>query len=105
MMNGVDLTLRAKVGQSGRVLVFEIRGDSTNPFGKPRKNGATPSSQLHVLPEQDAVAAMVFVRKDSDVAAKTLTANDALEMPETDVEAPAFYRGVDLADEGAVTAR
>jgi hypothetical protein len=45
------------------------------------------------------------VRKDSDVAAKTLTANDALEMPETDVEAPAFYRGVDLADEGAVTAR
>jgi hypothetical protein len=90
----------------GRVAVFEIRSDSTNRIGKPRKDGATPSSQLHFLLEQDAITAMVFVRKDSDVVAKTLTGQRRAENARDHAEAPmaAFYPSVDLADEGAAAA-
>jgi hypothetical protein len=66
-----------------------------------REYGATPSIQRYVILEQDAIAAMVFVRKGIDLVAETLMADDVLRMPEIDVEVPMaeFYVGVELADE------
>ncbi|MEA2740182.1 MAG: hypothetical protein QOH05_3489 [Acetobacteraceae bacterium] len=86
------------------VVVFEVLSDSTSRtdrISKLREYGATPSIQRYVILEQDAIAAMVFVRKGIDLVAETLMADDVLRMPEIDVEVPMaeFYVGVELADE------
>jgi Uma2 family endonuclease len=90
------------------VVVFEVLSESTSRIDrieKLREYGATPSIQRYVILEQDAIAAMVFVRKGSDLVAEALTETDALRMPEIDVEVPMaeFYAGIDLSD--AATAK
>jgi hypothetical protein len=59
-----------------------------------------------VILEQDAIAAMVFVRKGDDLIAEALTADDLLRMPEIDVEVPLaeFYTGIDLTEEAIAQA-
>jgi Uma2 family endonuclease len=86
------------------VVVFELLSESTSRtdrIEKLREYGATPSIQRYVILEQDAIAAMVFVRKGADLVAEALTADDILRMPEIDVEVPMaeFYTGVDLSEE------
>ena len=88
------------------VVVFEVLSESTSRtdrIEKLREYGATPSIQRYVILEQDAIAAMVFVRKGADLVAETLTADDTLRMPEIDVEVPMaeFYTGIDLSEEPA----
>jgi Uma2 family endonuclease len=88
------------------VVVFEVLSEGTSRtdrIEKLREYGATPSIQRYVIPEQDAIAAMVFVRKGTDLVAETLTAGDILRMPEIDVEVPMaeFYAGVEPIDEAA----
>ena len=91
------------------VVVFDVLSDSTSRtdrIEKLRESGATPSIQRYVILEQDAIAAMVFVRKGNDMIAETLTAGETLRMPEIDLEVPMaeFYAGIELADEGASAA-
>ena len=86
------------------VVVFEVISESTSRtdrIAKLREYGATPSIQRYVILEQDAIAAMVFVRKGSDLVAETLTAGDTLRMPEIDIEVPMadFYIGIKVSDE------
>ena len=86
------------------VVVFEILSDSTSRtdrIEKLREYGATPSIQRYVILEQGAIAAMVFVRKGTDLVAETLTAADTLVMPEIDVSVPMaeFYTGLEFEDE------
>lgn len=81
------------------VVVFEVLSDSTSRtdrIEKLREYGATSSIQRYVILEQDAIAAMVFVRKGNDLVAETLTAGDTLRMPEVGVEVPMaeFYTGI-----------
>jgi Uma2 family endonuclease len=88
------------------VVVFEVLSQSTSRtdrIEKLREYGATPSIRRYVILEQDAIAAMVFVRRDADLVAETLTADDTLRMPEIDVEVPMaeFYTGIDLSEEPA----
>ena len=88
------------------VVVFEVLSEGTSRtdrIAKLREYGATPSIQRYVILEQDAIAAMVFVRKGTDLVAETLTADDTLRMPEIDVEVPMaeFYTGIDLTEEQA----
>jgi Uma2 family endonuclease len=88
------------------VVVFEVLSETTSRtdrIAKLREYGATPSIQRYVILEQDAIAAMVFVRKGTDLVAETLTADDTLRMPEIDVEVPMaeFYTGIDLTEEPA----
>ena len=87
------------------VVVFEVLSESTSRtdrFEKLREYGATPSIQRYVMLEQDAIAAMVYVRKGADLVVETLTADDTLRMPEIGVEVPMaeFYIDVDLSDRG-----
>jgi Uma2 family endonuclease len=91
------------------VVVFEVLSDSTSRtdrIEKLREYGAAPSIQRYIILEQDAIAAMVFVRKGTDLVADTLTAGDTLRMPEIGVEVPMaeFYIGIELADEGIAEA-
>jgi Uma2 family endonuclease len=86
------------------VVVFEVLSDSTSRtdrIEKLREYGATPSIQRYIILEQDAIAAMVFVRKGADLVAEALTADDILRMPEIDVQVPMaeFYTGIDLSAE------
>jgi Uma2 family endonuclease len=86
------------------VVVFEVLSDSTSRtdrIEKLREYGATSSIQRYIILEQDAIAAMVFVRKGADLVAEALTADDILRMPEIDVDVPMaeFYTGVDLSAE------
>jgi Uma2 family endonuclease len=85
------------------VVIFEVGMSRTDRIEKLAEYGATASIQRYVILEQDAIAAMVFVRKGYHLVAQTLTAGDTLRMPEIDVEVPMaeFYAGIDLADEGA----
>ena len=81
------------------VVVFEVLGDSTSRIDrieKLREYSATPSIQRYVIMDQDAIAAMVFVRKASDA----LTAADTLRMPEIGIEVlmTEFYLGIELND-------
>ena len=83
------------------VVVFEVLSESTSRIdriAKLREYGATPSIQRYVILEQDAIAAMVFVRKGTDLVAEALTAADTLRMPEIGVDVPMgeFYTGVEL---------
>jgi Uma2 family endonuclease len=85
------------------VVVFEVLSESTSRtdrIEKLREYGATPSIQRYVILEQDAIAAMVFVRRGTDLVAETLTADDTLRMPEIGVEVPmaAFYTDIELAE-------
>ncbi len=85
------------------VVVFEVLSPTTayvDRFEKLREYAATPSIQRYVMLEQDAIAAVVYVRKGSDLVVETLTENDTLRMPEIDAEVPLaeFYVGVDLTD-------
>jgi Uma2 family endonuclease len=91
------------------VVVFEVLSESTSRIDrieKLREYGATASILRYVILEQDAIAAMVFVRKGADLVAETLTADDTLRMPEIDVEVPMadFYTGLDLDEEPAAQA-
>ena len=86
------------------VVMFEVLSESTSRtdrITKLREYGATPSVQRYVILEQDAIAAMVFVRKGTDLVAEALTTDDTLRMPEIDIEVPMaeFYTGIELADE------
>jgi Uma2 family endonuclease len=86
------------------VVVFEVLSDSTSRtdrISKLREYGATPSIQRYVILEQDAIAAMVFVRKGGDLVAEALTSADTLRMPEIDVEGPMaqFYEGIEFPEE------
>jgi Uma2 family endonuclease len=88
------------------VVVFEVLSEGTSRtdrIAKLRDYGATPSVQRYVILEQDAIAAMVFVRKGTDLVAETLTTGDTLRMPEIGIEVPMveFYAGVELSDEAA----
>jgi Uma2 family endonuclease len=91
------------------VVVFEVLSESTSRtdrIEKLREYAATPSIQRYVILEQDAIAAMMFVRKGTDLVAETLTADDILRMPEIDIEVPMaeFYVGLNLSDEAAAQA-
>jgi Uma2 family endonuclease len=91
------------------VVVSEVLSESTsrtNRIEKPREYSLTPSIQRYVILEQDAIAAMVFVRKGDDLIAEALTADDLLRMPEIDVEVPLaeFYTGIDLTEEAIAQA-
>jgi len=58
------------------VVVFEVLSESTSRtdrIEKLREYGATPSVQRYVLLEQDAIAAMVFVRRGPHLVVETLT--------------------------------
>jgi Uma2 family endonuclease len=84
------------------VVVFEVLSESTSRtdrIEKLREYSATPSIQRYVILEQDAIAAMVFVRKGADLVAEALTEADILHMPEIDAEVPIaeFYTGIDLS--------
>ena len=86
------------------VVVFEVLSESTSRtdrIEKLREYGATPSIQRYVIFEQDAIAAMVFVRKGGNFVVETLTAGDTLDMPEIDVRVSMaeFYMDIELADE------
>ena len=88
------------------VVVFEVLSESTSRtdrIEKLREYGATPSIQRYVILEQDAIAAMVFVRKGADLVAVILTGEDTLRMPEIAVEVPMaeFYAGIELSGEAA----
>jgi Uma2 family endonuclease len=88
------------------VVVFEVLSEGTSRtdrIAKLREYGATQSIQRHVIMEQDAIAAMVFVRKGTDLIAETLTADDTLRMPEIDIEVPMaeFYTGIEIIEEPA----
>jgi Uma2 family endonuclease len=88
------------------VVVFQVLSETTSftdRIAKLREYGATPSIQRYVILEQDAIAAMVFVRKGTDLIAETLTADDTLRMPEIDIEVPMaeFYVGIEITDEPA----
>ena len=81
------------------VVVFEVLSDSTSRtdrIEKLRDYGATPYIQRYVILEQSAIAAMVFVRKGTDLVAETLTTADTLHMPEINVSVPMaeFYTGL-----------
>lgn len=89
---------------SDPVVVFEVISPSTSRtdrIAKLREYGATPSIQRYVILEQGAIAAMVFVRKGTDLIAETLTAADTLRMPEIDIEVPMaeFYTGIEIVDD------
>jgi len=89
------------------VVVFEVLSESTSRtdrIEKLREYGATPSIQRYVILEQDAIAAMVFVRKGTDFVAESLLADDILRMPEINIEVPMaeFYTGIDLTKEVTV---
>jgi Uma2 family endonuclease len=91
------------------VVVFEVLSESTartDRFEKLREYGATPSIQRYVLLEQDAIAAVVYVRKGTDLVVETLAADDTLRMPEIGIEVPMaeFYVGIDLSDEAVARA-
>jgi Uma2 family endonuclease len=91
------------------VVVFEVLSESTSRtdrIEKLREYGATPSIQRYVILEQDAIAAMVFLRKGADLVAETLTADDTLRMPEIGIEVPMteFYTGIDFTDEASTQA-
>ena len=86
------------------VIVFEVLSDSTSRIDrieKLREYSATPSIQRYVILDQDAIAAMVFERKGSDLVAEALTAADTLHMLEIGIEVPMseFYLGIELSDE------
>ena len=88
------------------VVVFEVLSPSTahtDSFEKLREYGATPSIQRYVMLEQDAIAAVVYVRKGADLVVETLAADDTLRMPEIGIEVPMveFYVDIDLPDEAA----
>ncbi len=88
------------------VVVFEVLSESTSRIDritKLREYSATPSIQRYVILEQDAIAAMVFVRKGSDLVAEALTAADVLHMPEIGIEIPMaeFYEGIELPADDA----
>lgn len=88
------------------VVVFEVLSEGTSRtdrIEKLREYGATPSIQRYVILEQDAIAAMVFVRKGGNLVVETLTGGDTLEMPEIDVRVPLaeFYVGLDFPDGAA----
>jgi len=94
------------------IVVFEVLSESTSRtdrIEKLREYGATPSIQRYVILEQDAMAAMVFVRKGTDLVAETVTGSDTLTMPEIGLAVPLaeFYVGVELSDAvtSAVAAR
>jgi Uma2 family endonuclease len=91
------------------VVVFEVLSESSSRIDrieKLREYGATPSIQRYVIFEQDAIAAMVFVRTGVDFVVETLTADDTLRMPEIDVEVlmTEFYAGIDTTDEATAQA-
>jgi Uma2 family endonuclease len=91
------------------VVVFEVLNESTartDRFEKLREYGATPSIQRYVMLEQDAIAAVVYVRKGTDLVVETLAADETLRMPEIGIEVPMaeFYVGVELPDEAAAQA-
>jgi Uma2 family endonuclease len=86
------------------VVVFEVLSESTSRtdrIEKLREYGATPSIQRYVILEQDAIAAMVFVRTGGHLVVEALTAGDTLDMPEIGVTVPIaeFYADVELAEE------
>lgn len=91
------------------VVVFEVLSPSTaytDTIVKLREYGAIPSIQRYVMLEQDAIAAVVYVRKGADLVVETLAAGDTLRMPEIGIEVPMadFYVGIDLADQAAAQA-
>lgn len=93
-------------------VVVEVLSQSTSRTDRLEKFNeyrATPSIQRYVLLEQDASAAMVFVRRGSDFVAETAGADDVLAMLEIGIEISLaeFYVGLDLgaaADGAADTA-
>ena len=81
-------------------VVFEVISASTartDRFHKLREYTATPSIQRYVILEQDAIAAMVYVREGSRMLAEALINDDVLHMPEIGISIPLaeFYEGVD----------
>ncbi len=91
------------------VVVFEVVSPDTtytDQFEKLREYGATPSIQRYVMLEQDAIAAVVYVRKGTDLVVETLAADETLRMPEIGIEVPMteFYVGVELPEEAAARA-
>ncbi|MBS0639177.1 MAG: Uma2 family endonuclease [Proteobacteria bacterium] len=91
------------------VVVFEVLSPNTSHtdrLDKFNEYRATPSIRRYVLLEQDALAAMVFVRRGQDFVAETAGADDVLAIPEIGVEIglAEFYVGLDLtkAGDGAI---
>lgn len=91
------------------IVVFEAlsAGTSrTDRIEELREYQATASIERYVIPEQDSIAAAVFVRHGTDWLAHALTADATLRLPEIEVEFPlaAIYADAQLptdADEGA----
>lgn len=83
------------------VVVFEILSPGTSRtdrIEKLREYQATDSIQRYVILEQASIAAAVFVRHGTDWAARALTADDTLRLPEIDVALPLaeIYADVDV---------
>ena len=73
------------------VIVFEVLSDSTSRTDrivKLREYGATPSIQLYVILEQNAIGAIVFARKGDDLLIETMIEGDTLCLPEIGIEIP-----------------
>ncbi len=82
------------------VVVFEVISASTartDRFHKLREYSATPSIERYVILEQDALAAMVYVRSGGRMLAEALMNDDVLHMPEIGISIPLpeFYEGVE----------
>ena len=83
------------------VIVFEVLSDSTSRTDrivKLREYGATPSIQLYVILEQNAIGAIVFARKGDDLLIETMIEGDTLCLPEIGIEIPMaeLYEGVEV---------
>ena len=88
----------------GAVAVFEVlspNSERTDRIDKPREYRAVPSIRRYVIPEHRSIGLTVFSRSigAADWTATTLTAGEALDMPELGIGVPVdeFYEDVDLS--------
>jgi Uma2 family endonuclease len=82
------------------VVVFEVISASTaqtDRFHKLREYSATPSIQRYVILEQDALAAMVYVRIGEHMRVEAVINDEVLHMPEIgiSIQLAEFYEGVE----------
>ena len=85
------------------VIVFEVLSPSTGGYDrivKAREYQATPSVQRYVMLEQDAIAAVVYIRAGDAWTHELLVADSNLALPEIGVALPLaeLYDGIDFGE-------
>ena len=92
----------------GVVVVFEVLSPTssrTDRILKVREYAAVPSIRRYVILESTSVDLLVFERTNADEAwrARTLTADETLQMPEIGIEIPVgeFYEDIDFGGDPA----